>query len=143
VRAGEVPACSTGQQRQLDAVAACDPLDDLVDGPVSTDGDEQRRALVCGFPRQVPELSWAVGEDRLAAQTGCAGGAGDLRPTLPGLPVRRRWVDQEDGVDQWPAVIVRRPSSVIWSTAARISSSEIRTNSPSTTTSLTVSRQPA
>jgi hypothetical protein len=67
-----------------------------VHGSVAADDDEQRRALVGGCPRELSEVTRALGEDRLAAQTGCVSRPRDLRPALPRLPVRRRRVDQED-----------------------------------------------
>jgi hypothetical protein len=116
VGACKVPAGAARDQRQLDSVAARDPLDDLVDGPVTADDDEQRRALVRRLTGQVPELTRRVGEDRLAAKPGGVSGPGDVRPPFSRLPVRRCGVDEEDGLlgqRYFSAVIVRRARSVI------------------------------
>ena len=116
VGACEVPAGAARDQRQLDSVASSDPLDDLVDGPVSADDDEQRGALVRRPTGQVPELTGRVGEDRLATKPGGVSGLGDVRPPFPRLPVRRGGIDEKDGLvgqRYFSAVIVRSARSVI------------------------------
>ena len=94
--------------------------------------------------RQLGEVAGRLGDERVARS------AERRRPALassgqrrPVDAVRRRRVDEEDGAANGLAVAVASATRVIRSTAARSSSSEMRLNSPSTTMSLTVSRQPA
>ena len=123
-----------------------DAVHDLVHGAVAADDDEQRRAVVDGVARELDELAAALGEERVARR----GRAPRARCAISGqrLPVEP---PADAGltrktVPQW-LMVARSPSSsasrVMRSTAARSSSSEMRVNSPSTTMSLTVSRQPA
>ena len=118
------------------SVAAGDPVRDLVHGPVAADHDEQLRAAVRRLARERAELARRArrracrpSSPRCAARCAISG------QRLPGRAVVRRRVDEEDGVAN--EVAVASATRVIRSTAAFISSSEIRLNSPSTTMSLT------
>ena len=116
VSAGEVPPGAARDQRQLDALAPGDAVDDLVESPVAADDDEQRRAFVGCFSCELAQLAGTLREDRFAAQAGVVGGPRDLRPLLPRLPVRRRRIDEENRLVRqryFSAVIVRSASSVI------------------------------
>jgi len=52
-RAGEVPAGSARDHRDLDAVAFRDPVHDLVHRSVASDDDQQLSAFVGGATRQL------------------------------------------------------------------------------------------
>ena len=116
-----------------------EPVRDLVDRPVATDDDEQPRAGERRLARELGEVPRPLAEERVALEPGRRGPPRELGPAAPGRPVRRRRVDEEDVLGRLAsavmAVTVASASSVIWSTAFRISSSVMRTNSPSTTTS--------
>jgi hypothetical protein len=71
-----------------------------VDGAVAADDDEERRPVVCRLSGEVAELTGPAREDGLPAQPGGVRGASDLGPAFPRLPVRRRGIDEEDGVAQ-------------------------------------------
>jgi hypothetical protein len=98
VCADEVPARAPWNDGELDIFPAGDSVDDLVDGSVAAEDDEQLGALVGGLPREVSELARALGEDRLAANAGRVRGAGELGPAPSGLAVRGRGVDEKDGL---------------------------------------------
>jgi hypothetical protein len=111
--AHEVPSGAARNDGELDSLPAGDAVDDLMDGSVAAEGDQQLRALVGRLPRQVSELARALGEDRLAAKAGRVGGASELGPAPPSLAVRGRRVDEKDGLQCFSDVIVRSASSVI------------------------------
>src|SRR4029079_9848920 len=120
-----------------------DPRCDLVDCSVSADGDDERCAVLRSLSGELAEMPRLLGEESVALEAVGRQLPRKLRPAAARRPAGGRGVDQKDGpVAQWSCVTVTSASSVIWSTAARRSSSVIRLNSPSTTTSLTVSRQP-
>jgi hypothetical protein len=68
VGADEIPAGAAGNHRQLDAVAPGDPVDDLVDGAVAPDDDEQARAAAGRLPGKLRELAGPLGEQGVASQ---------------------------------------------------------------------------
>ncbi len=123
-----------------------EPVDDLVDRAVAADGDEQRRAAFDGVARQLASGARAARRrarrPRRPSAAARRASSGQRRPVAPladaGLTrktVRSALMLVVRGARGARARVMR-------STAARISSSEMRTNSPSTTTSETVSRQP-
>jgi hypothetical protein len=67
--------------------------------PVAADDDKQFRAILDRPARQVSELAGPLGEQRVARDAGGSSGPGDLRPTAPRRAVRRRRVDEEDGLN--------------------------------------------
>ena len=123
---------------------AGDPVDDLVQRAVAADRDDERlrrrrprrRASSIRCPGR-SEKSVSPCRPSSAARCASSGQRLPVAP-LPDAGLTRKTV---------PALIGRSRrrarSRVIRSTAARSSSSVIRVNSPSTTMSLTVSRQPA
>jgi hypothetical protein len=98
VRAHEVPARAARDHCQLDVVAAGDALDDLVDGPVAADRDDQPRSAFGGLSRELAELTLPLGDERIARQPerGCA--VRQLGPATAGRAVVGGRVDEEDGV---------------------------------------------
>src|SRR4029079_2642674 len=119
---------------------------DLVDGAFSAHGDTETCAAWGRLSGELLQMPRAFREQDVPGEAQRLRPVGELRPAAAGRPVRRGGVDQEDGAlaaQCFSSVTVTSASSVIWSTAARRSSSVMRLNSPSTTTSLTVSRQPA
>src|SRR5205807_237962 len=143
-RAREVPTGAAGDHGDLDAASPRDAVDDLVHRAVAADDDEQLRTIVRRARGELGELSRRAREKRVPGQAGGGRAMCDLGPSASRRAVRRRRVDEEDGF-QWSlsAVTVASATRVMRSTASRSSSSVIRLNSPSTTMSLTVSRQPA
>ena len=145
VRAKSQPGAAR-DDGDLDARRAGDPVHDLVDRAVAADDDEQRRSVVDRLPRERrpagparSERSASPASPRAAARWAISG---QRRPVEPPAEagLTRKTVACANG--RRPAVAVSSAIRVIRSTAARSSSSEIRTNSPSTTMSLTVRRQP-
>src|SRR6185503_12225616 len=125
---------------------------DLVDGAVAAHHDEELRAVERGLAGELGKMSLPLAEARRSLEPGRGSTPRELRPAPARRAVRRRRVDEEDRVRglchrrpgvRYEAVTTCNASSVIWSTAARISSSVMRMNSPSTTTSETISMHPA
>jgi hypothetical protein len=84
--------------RELHSLDPLDPVDDLVHGPVAADGDEQARSVLDGFPRQVDEVTRALGDERVAGKPPLGREPGDLGPALARGAVVGRRVDEEDGL---------------------------------------------
>jgi hypothetical protein len=94
VSADEVPPGPTRDHGQLD-VETCDPVRDLVDGPVAADGNEQVGAHCC-LARQLRELPGPRRDQRVAAQAQRGRAVGELGPAPARRAVLGRRVDQED-----------------------------------------------
>ena len=97
------------------------------------------------LPRELDQVARPLREERLARRARArARAVRELGPALARRAVVGRRVDEEDGAGRSESEVgdVAARACVIRSTAARSSSSLIRVNSPSTTMSLTVSRQP-
>jgi hypothetical protein len=95
VGADEVPAGAARDHRELD-VEAGDPVDDLVHGSVPADRHEQvgvRRRLA----RELGQVTRALREQRVAAQTERRGSVRELGPAASCGAVLRGRIDQEDG----------------------------------------------
>jgi hypothetical protein len=95
-RAHEVAAGSAVEDRQLDAVDACDPVHDLVHRPVAADGDEQLRAPVSRLPRELGELALLLGQVRVSLEPSLRRLSRDLGPAFSRRAVVGRRVDEED-----------------------------------------------
>ena len=94
-RAHEVAAGAAVDDRELDAVDACDAVHDLVHGPVAADCDEQARAPRPQLSGEVREVLGPLREERVAGQAPIGGEPRDLGPALPGGAVVGGRVDEE------------------------------------------------
>src|ERR671930_570896 len=94
----EVPAGAARDDGQLDALPAGDPVERLVDGAVPSDDDQQPRAALRGFLRELAEMTAPLGEKRVADEALRGSGTRDLRPALARGAVVRRRVDEEDSL---------------------------------------------
>src|SRR5437660_702647 len=142
VRPREILAGPLREHRELDA-ATGGSVHHLIYRAVTADDDEE---IGVRLAREVGELARPGRHSRLSGEPEVPRAPLELGPALARGAVRRRGIDEEDRAAQCqysPAVTVASATFVIRSTAARSSSSLIRVKTPSTTMSLTVSRQPA
>src|SRR5581483_7928227 len=148
VRSPEVHPGAERDRRELD-VSSRDAVDDLVEGAVAADRDHERRTVVDRACRELDQVAGPLREARLALEPGARGTRRELGPAAARAPGVGGRVDEEDDAGHpRPARRSQSPTAtssamrVMRSSAARRSSSLIRVNSPSTTMSETVSRQP-
>lgn len=87
VRANEVAAGPARNDRDLDAGPRCDSVDDLVDGAVPPDGDEQLGAVFRRLPCELRQLAGPLGEERVAGEPGGRCAICNLRPASAGRAV--------------------------------------------------------
>jgi hypothetical protein len=69
-----------------------------VERTVAADDDEQLGSLVDGARRELGQVAGRLGEERVAGEPLPRGDVRDLGPALARRPVRRRRVDEEDGL---------------------------------------------
>jgi hypothetical protein len=82
---------------ELDALETRDAVDDLVDGSVPADGDEQARASRRSLAGEVDEVPGPLGDEGIAAQAASGREPRDLGPAPSGCAVVGRRVDEEGG----------------------------------------------
>ena len=138
-----------GQLGRRSGSTAHEAVHGLVHRPVAADRHDQAGPLLAPPAAPGRRMARPLAEERLAGEAGFGGQAGELRPAAsastrsptPGSRGRRcrNGLGPSRG-RRWPRPA---PAPSSGRPRGRISSSVMRTNSPSTSTSLTVSRQPA
>jgi hypothetical protein len=73
-----------------------------VERSVAADDDEELGAAVDGAPRELAEVAGPLREVRVADEPLTCRDVSELGPALPGRPVGRSRVDEEDGLTRGP-----------------------------------------
>ena len=89
--------CRAGSSRAPLRAGANEPVHDLVQRPVSADGDDELGAAACGLLGELDQMTGTLGEERRAVESELRGAVSELRPALARAAVAGRGIDEEDG----------------------------------------------